>query len=175
MNYGTECLSPNDDGSSAAIDLTPAFPSGLRFFDQTHTTAYVNTNGNITFAGSLSTFTPNAFPVADQPMIAPYWGDVDIRRLTSGTCQGSIGLTCTVCAPCHNPTENGVWWHLEAGRMIVTWDRVGYYNCNNWRRLRHRHAGRLRRGPHQLRGHGDRVPGGRRARRGELRRAGQRL
>ena len=25
-DYGTSCLSPNDDGSSALVDLTPAFP-----------------------------------------------------------------------------------------------------------------------------------------------------
>ncbi|NIS29877.1 MAG: hypothetical protein GWO04_07890 [Actinobacteria bacterium] len=131
VDYGTSCLSPNDDGSSAEIDITSAFPGGLRFFDTTHNSIFVNTNGNISFSDRLSTYTPDAFPVADRPMIAPYWGDVDIRRLTSGTCQGSIGVTCTVCSPCHNPTENGVWWHLEAGRLIVTWDRVGYYNCNN--------------------------------------------
>jgi len=127
-DYGTACLAPNDDGSSASIDLTPAFPAGLRFFTRSHMTAFVNTNGNITFSEPLPTFTPEAFPVADQPMIAPYWGDVDIRDV-DGTCMGSAGLTCTVCEPCHNPTENGVWWHLEPGLMVVTWDQVGYYDC----------------------------------------------
>src|SRR5690349_12634634 len=77
--FGTRCLSPNDDGSSASIDLAPAFPAGLRFFTRTHTAAFVNTNGNISFSGNVPTYTPDAFPVADQPMIAPYWGDVDIR------------------------------------------------------------------------------------------------
>jgi MYXO-CTERM domain-containing protein len=130
VDYGTQCLSPNDDGSSAVVDLTTAFPNGLQFFDATHTQAYINTNGNITFSGAVPTYTPNAFPVANMPMIAPYWGDVDIRY-TGGSCQGSAGQTCNPCTPCHNPTENGVWWHLENGRMIVTWDRVGYYSCHN--------------------------------------------
>ncbi|HEY3353926.1 MAG TPA: nidogen-like domain-containing protein, partial [Polyangia bacterium] len=133
--YGTQCLSPNDDGSSAQIDITPAFPSGLHFFTNVHTTAFVNTNGNITFSGRVSTYTPNPFPVANQPMIAPYWGDVDIRLLTNGTCSGSPGVTCTTCAPCHNPTENGVWWYLEPGRLIATWDRVGYFSCHNDKRM----------------------------------------
>ena len=53
--YGADCLSTNDDGSSSLIDLTTAFPGGLEFFGLRHTTGYVNTNGNITFAGSLST------------------------------------------------------------------------------------------------------------------------
>jgi Nidogen-like len=122
VGYGTQCLPPNDDGSSTVIDLTPAFPNGLHFFSTVHTEVYVNTNGNITFSGALYTYTPNAFPVANQPMIAPYWGDVDIRY-TNGSCQ-----TGTVC---ENPTENGVWWYLEPGRMVVTWDRVGYYTCHN--------------------------------------------
>lgn len=133
-DYGTQCLSPNDDGSSAVIDITPAFPNGLHFFTGTHTSAYVNTNGNITFSGRVSTYTPYAFPVSNQPMIAPYWGDVDIRY-TGGYCQGSAGVTCTVCTPCHNPTENGVWWYLEPGRMVVTWDRTGYYSCHNDKRM----------------------------------------
>lgn len=129
--FGDQCLSPNDDGSSAVIDLRPAFPAGLRFFDQTHDRMFVNTNGNITFSGPVSQFTPSAFPVADQPMIAAYWADVDIRRLESGTCQGTGGVTCEVCTPCHYPNTNGVWWFFEPGRAVITWDQVGVFNCNN--------------------------------------------
>ena len=67
QGYGTECLFRNDDRSSSAIDITPAFPSGLRFFDSTFTTVYVNTNGNITFGGGVSTYTPDAFPLSRTP------------------------------------------------------------------------------------------------------------
>ncbi len=121
--YGTACLSPNDDGSSNEIDLTSAFPGGLEFFGRRHSTAYVNTNGNITFNGPLATFTPDAFPVADQPMIAPYWADVDIRGAACSGFGGGLG--------CGSPTTNGVWWHLEPGRMVVTWDHVGYFSCSD--------------------------------------------
>ncbi len=134
VDYGTQCLSPNDDGSSALIDLSSAFPAGLHFFSSTYTSAYVNTNGNITFNGPVPTYTPAAFPIAAQPMIAPYWGDVDIRNV-GGVCMGSAGITCTVCTPCMNPTENGVWWYLEPGRAVITWDRVGYYGCHNDHRM----------------------------------------
>ena len=47
-------LHPNDDESSPPIDLTAFFPGGLRFFDRTHTTVYVNTNGNVSFSAALS-------------------------------------------------------------------------------------------------------------------------
>ncbi len=122
-DFGTECLSPNDDGSSTAIDITPWFPEGLRFFDDTYTQIFVNTNGNISFGDSLSQYTPDPFPVANQPMIAPYWADVDIR---GEACTGTGGDR-----GCMNPSRNGVWWHGEPGRLVVTWDKVGYYRCHD--------------------------------------------
>ena len=129
-DFGTDCLSPNDDGSSSSIDLTPAFPSGLRFFSDTHTSAFVNTNGNITFSGAEPVFTPEAFPVASRPMIAAYWADVDLRPLVDGNCRGFSAATGSPGnAACQNPTTNGTWWDLEPGRMTITWDNVGYYNC----------------------------------------------
>ena len=47
-------------GSSAAIDITPAFPSGLRFFGMTFTHLYVNKNGNWVFVqdSTINTFSP---------------------------------------------------------------------------------------------------------------------
>ncbi|MBP6835359.1 MAG: hypothetical protein KA978_31535, partial [Deltaproteobacteria bacterium] len=80
--YGTSdhCAQPNDDGGyGRAIDLRPAFPGGLGFFGRSYNSFYLNTNGNITFNEELSQYTPDAFPVADQPMIAPWWADVDTR------------------------------------------------------------------------------------------------
>jgi hypothetical protein len=126
-DFGTDCLSPNDDGSSALIDLTPAFPGGLQFFGRRHTSTYVNTNGNITFSDSLGTYTPDPFPVADQPMIAPYWADVDIRGAECSGFGGDLG--------CMDPMENGVWWHLEPGMMVVTWNDVGYFACHDEKKM----------------------------------------
>ncbi len=127
--FGTQCLSPNDDGSSDPIDLRPAFPMGLRFFAGQFTSVFVNTNGNITFNGALSVYTPDPFPVASQPMIAPYWADVDIRP-GDGSCGGIGPGVSPGNLMCRNPRSNGVWWHLDPGRMIVTWDRVGYFGCH---------------------------------------------
>lgn len=130
-NYGTQCLGPNDDGSSRAIDITPVFPGGIRFFDRTHTQMFVNTNGNVTFSGGVPSYTPNPFPVANQPMIAPFWADVDIRTETNpGACAERPG-GAGYAGDCHNPASNGVWWHVDAAnsRIVVTWDRVGYFAC----------------------------------------------
>ncbi len=130
--FGNRCLSPNDDGSSMRIDLAPAFPSGLRFFGAMHTAMFVNTNGNITFTGALSTYTPRAFPVAAQPMIAPFWADVDIRN--ESACLFGAGNQYTTC-PLRPDATNGVYWALEPGRIVVTWDRVGFYQCDESRHM----------------------------------------
>ena len=108
--YGlaSNCLQANDDGYSASINITPAFPMGLNFFGMNHRQMFVNTNGNITFRTGLGTYTPQAFPVANQPMIAPWWGDVDTRGGNP-------------------PTNNNICFHIEPNRVVVTWNNVGYF------------------------------------------------
>ena len=71
-DYGTGSLPGNDDGSSAAIDLGTAFPSGLNFFGTSQRTIFVNNNGNVTFGAAVFAYTPVPFPSATQPMIAPW-------------------------------------------------------------------------------------------------------
>ncbi len=110
--YGVNNLPGNDDGSTAMLDLTAAFPGGLRFFGGPYNTFWVNNNGNITFSGPVYNYTPIPFPIAAQPMIAPYWGDVDTRG-------GGA------------PARNGVYWHLAPGLLVVTWHNVGYYSIHD--------------------------------------------
>ncbi len=94
------------------IDLTRVSPEGLNLGGANFRAMYVNTNGNVTFRAAFATFTPMAFPFADQPMIAPWWADVDTR----GGGQ---------------PTRNNVCFALEAARVVVTWHLVGYYNSHD--------------------------------------------
>lgn len=127
------CLSQNDDGSGPMINIDPYFPMGLHFFTGTHHSVYVNTNGNITFSGPVSQYTPAPFPVSTNPMIAPFWADVDIRN-ADGSCTEAASTTCTNCSPCQPFTSNGVWWAFEPGRAVFTWDEVGYFTCHDDRR-----------------------------------------
>lgn len=144
-DYGSRCLHRNDDGSSPAIDITPAFPAGLNFFNQRFVNVVLNTNGNITFGGGVATFTPDPFPIPSTgtryPMIAPYWADVDIRNGPDG----DGGLACTTTSntadfysrgcPIRPGNGNGVYWYLETpsstspGRAVFTWDRTDYFSC----------------------------------------------
>lgn len=99
--YGTQFLVANDDESTNQLPL----PFDINFFGQTFSNFFVNNNGNITFQSALRAFTPDPFPITSQPMIAPFWGDVDTR----GT--GNVWI--------HSPNAN---------TLAVTWDSVGYYS-----------------------------------------------
>ncbi len=110
FNGGTDC-NRNDDGS-ALIALNGW---SIDFYGTSFSDLWVNNNGNVSFGVPFSTFSASGFPVANFPMLAPFWGDVDTRA-DSGT-------------------DGAVWyreWSTAAGdpvnRIVVTWDHVGYYN-----------------------------------------------
>ena len=121
--FGVNALAVGDDNSSNAIDITSVFgPQGLNFFGHNYTSLYINNNGNITFAGPTSQFTPSQITAgANNPIIAPFWADVDTRggpgTATGGSSTGS----------------NRVYYNLDStdGVLTVTWDDVGYYGAHN--------------------------------------------
>lgn len=108
----TQSMNPNDDGSSALIQLGFDFC----FYEVNRPSLYINNNGNVSFSGPIGTFTATGFPAAGFDMIAPFWADVDTRNTT-------------------NADTNLVWHRTVAGSagsiFVVTWDSVGVYNRNN--------------------------------------------
>ena len=124
--FGEFSVARNDDGSSAAIDIRPIFgAAGLNFFGTNYTTLFVNNNGNITFGGSLSSYTPSPIGVGlGIPIIAPYWMDIDTRS-TLGLPLVSPGGT--------SQGTNLVYYDLDITGHIftATWDDVGYYSNHN--------------------------------------------
>jgi hypothetical protein len=92
----------NDDDFTNAIPL----PFTFTLYGTAYNQVFINNNGNISFGGGFATFTPTGFPVAGFPMVAPLWSDVDTRGANGG------GV---------------VWVRMEANRMTVIWDHVGYY------------------------------------------------
>jgi len=94
----------NDDGSLGPINL------GFQFFlfGTPYTEVYINTNGNITFDASLSTYNASGFPI-NIPMIAPFWADEDTRNAGTGN-------------------QSQIWYRLYNDRLVVTWDSVGYFS-----------------------------------------------
>lgn len=112
--FGNLAMGKTDDGSTGAIAFDDfaqlKFDSGLNFFGETYDKAFINNNGNITFNSALSEYTPDSFPVSSQPMIAPFWGDVDTR--------------CADCGDVYigSPNENTI---------VVTWNKVGFYSSDS--------------------------------------------
>ena len=120
--FGENVLAVGDDNSSSAINITSVFGSqGLNFFGHDYTSIYINNNGNITFAGPSSAFTPSQITAgANNPIIAAFWADVDTRG-GAGTSTGG-----------NSTGSNRVYYDLDAtnGVLTVTWDDVGYYNSH---------------------------------------------
>ncbi len=93
----------NDDGYSGPIPL--GFT--LNFFGSPYTQFWANNNGNISFTNGIATYTPTSPQGVAEPIISPFFADVDTRNTASGLMYLRNDI----------PNE-----------IIVTWDQVGYYN-----------------------------------------------
>lgn len=93
-----------DDGSFGPI----ALPFTFHFYGQDYDTAYININGNISFGGYLATYSSSAFPMSGPALVAPFWGDVDLRSVDT--------------------VVNKVRYKLTPTALYVNWTNVGYYS-----------------------------------------------
>jgi uncharacterized protein (TIGR03382 family) len=104
--YGEEFLAPNDDGFVGPL----ALPFSINFFGSEFSRQNANNNGSISFRSGLSSYTPSPFPVSNQPMLAPYWADVDTR---------GAGIV------------NKLWYASpNSNTLAVTWEEVGYFGAH---------------------------------------------
>lgn len=97
-------LPRNDDGSSGQISLVNpgGFSAPINFFGPSYSSLYVNNNGNITFNGPLSTFTPFGLTGnTNVPIIAPFFADVwtfgssGLTKYGFGTVDGHHAFSAT--------------------------------------------------------------------------------
>jgi hypothetical protein len=95
----------NDDGFSGPI----ALGFTLNFFGNNYTQFWANNNGNISFTGGISAFTPTGPQGSTVPIISPFFADVDTRAASSGLMYLRNDI----------PDE-----------IIVTWDNVGFFNVH---------------------------------------------
>lgn len=98
----------NDDGYTGFLSL--GFTAN--YFGTDYTGLFANNNGNVTFNSGQSTYTPYGLGsgYTGQPIIAPFFADVDTRGTGSGLMQYGTGTYGS-----HNA-------------FGVTWVGVGYYN-----------------------------------------------
>lgn len=92
-------MSPNDDGSSALINL----PFMFNLYGTLQSNFYINNNGNISFGSRYGNYTAYGFPINGYPMLAAFWADVDTRG------------------------AGAVYYRITEHQAVVTWDHVGYY------------------------------------------------
>jgi gliding motility-associated-like protein len=101
-----------DDAGTAAIQL----PFHFCLYGISTDTVYINSNGNVTLTpagANFTTFTSDTFPKASiPPMIAPFWGDVD---MVGGTGGSDVTL-----------------YKITPHYMIVQWDSVGFYSMKRY-------------------------------------------
>ncbi|HEX7413612.1 MAG TPA: nidogen-like domain-containing protein [Bacteroidia bacterium] len=98
----------NDDGYTSAIILPFSFCLYGSTVGNASNPMYINNNGNISFGGAYSTYSPVGFPSSSYSMVAPFWGDVDTEN---------------------PPTCGGVVWYKQTPTyLIVQWDSVGVFD-----------------------------------------------
>ncbi|MHC4883925.1 MAG: flagellin N-terminal helical domain-containing protein, partial [Planctomycetota bacterium] len=117
--FGENTFAANDDGS-VFVNLAPIIPDGLNFYGTNYTGLWINNNGNVTFNGAQAAFTPTAITGATgNPIIAPFFADVDTRGAAGGATPGGASTGANV-----------VYYDLDAVNNVftVTWDDVGYFN-----------------------------------------------
>ena len=97
----------NDDGFRGSINFGYTLTN---FFGGNYSSFYANNNGNITFTSGLAAFTPSGPQGATQPVIAPFFADVDTR----GSASGVLHLN-----------------QSTANQTVLTWDHVGYFGAHD--------------------------------------------
>ena len=87
----------------------------------------MNSNGDLTLNAAYSNYTPIPFPVQGNPMIAPFFADVDTR----GT--GKVWYRATNDSALLEKAVNDIPSIITGPNFtplwlfIATWDHVGYY------------------------------------------------
>ncbi|MBC7763338.1 MAG: PKD domain-containing protein [Candidatus Saccharibacteria bacterium] len=104
---GENEIPANDDLSSEQVEL----PFDVNFYGTIYDRFWVNNNGNVTFNGPLSTYTPYGLIATRVPIIAPFFADVDTRGAGSDLVRYGYGETI----------------YEGHNAFCVNWINVGYF------------------------------------------------
>lgn len=112
--FTANTLAANDDGSTGSVGL--GFT--VNFFGVNGSNVFVNNNGSVTFTSAFGTFTPSGLSTGiGQPIIAPFFADVDTRGSGSGLVKYGTGTV----------TDALLGWSNSAA-FGVEWPGVGYFS-----------------------------------------------
>ncbi|VDI35130.1 Hypothetical predicted protein, partial [Mytilus galloprovincialis] len=129
MVNGDRRAPTNDDGSTEPIPVSTSFP----FFNYQHDSLIVNTNGVISFLGTMSTYTPSSFPLpSKRRLIAPYLADTDTRKGGDVWYRESTNLTLLgeATGEIHEIFPEHFNFHA-AWMFIATWDNVSFFGSDS--------------------------------------------
>lgn len=125
--FGTSSLPRGDDNGAnvAASAFQTVFANGINFFGTNFTEIFVNTNGTLSFNSQLAANAgANFFANIGQPVIAPFWADVEttVAPAPGGTTPGGNSTGSSL-----------VFFHLDpaARAFTATWDDVGRFDDDN--------------------------------------------
>lgn len=106
QSFASSSYTGNLDDGYTTISLTSVFGStGVNINGTTYTQMYLGTNGLITFGSGVTTYTPAALTSLGQPVIAPFWTDIDISK------------------------GGAIYWDFDTAnnRIVITWSNVAPY------------------------------------------------
>ncbi|XP_052091067.1 protein mesh-like isoform X1 [Mytilus californianus] len=119
----------NDDGSTAPIPVSSLFP----FFNHQHDSLIVNTNGVISFLGTMSSYTPTPFPLgSSRRLVAPYWADMDTRNGGDIWYRETTNSTLLQKASVEIQTIFPRQYNFKASWMFIgTWKEVAFFGADS--------------------------------------------
>ncbi len=106
QSFASSSYTGNLDDGYTTISLTSVFGStGVNINGTTYTQMYLGTNGLITFGSGVTNYTPAALTSLGQPVIAPFWTDIDINK------------------------GGAIYWDFDTAnnRIVITWSNVAPY------------------------------------------------
>jgi fibulin 1/2 len=128
--YGNTSLRRYLDGVSTPISIEIGFP----FFERVFSTAYVGTNGIISFGKPFYFWWPHFFPgyfwIRRRSVVAPFWADVDIRKDGMVWYKAYTDENDTVLKMASRDVQmsvNGFETFEARWVLVATWDRVPNY------------------------------------------------
>ncbi|MFG2044893.1 nidogen-like domain-containing protein [Dactylosporangium sp. NPDC048998] len=106
LTCNADNVAPTDDGSSPEITL----PFPVNFYGRQFGSVWVNNNGNLTFTGPLSQYTPGPLGTTSVAIVAGWWADVDTQ------------------GPGTEPVHYGTGKVDGRTAFCATYTNVGYYS-----------------------------------------------
>jgi len=106
QSFRTSAISGNLDDGFVNVNVTSVFGAGgMNINETSYTSMFISSNGLITFASGVTSYTPTSLTSLGQPSLAPFWTDADINK------------------------GGEIYWDLDptTGKITVTWANVAAF------------------------------------------------